>query len=298
MIQKLQITVLLLSFFFIGCSLPAISLNETSIETYDKVLRRLEKIKEIQDKDKKEKACFPSKHLELKFEHDKLPDLNGIWIVKKKTIQRKINPVLSKPITFIHCTSRLPFEKRDFKEKEVVISLTSPNSFTVMAIYPVTEDIYYDPNQEKDFVYENFNFKASIRPEDITYAYTIKLKDHIDHPTLARQLWLNGKLKLEHISGSKITAKGYEVEYTPECHGFVIDEVAFAFDKERNISGAGEGTVAMSFLIEQAANAAEGPGIPDENKSMNLESAKDGSGFESSDKYKPEESEINVPGLW
>jgi hypothetical protein len=241
--KQLKFNILFLFPLLIICCLPVLS----SAEEYDHVLARMDKVKEIQDRNKKEKACFPSKTWDLTFKHDELPNLNGIWLLKKKTVKRKINPVRSQPVTFVHCTSRLPFEKRDFEEKEVVISLTSPNSFTVMAIYPITNDVYHDPNLNKDITYQNFGFKASIRPEDITYAYTLKLKDHVENPTLARQLWLNGKLKFEHISGSKITAKGYEVEYTPECHGFVTDEITFVFEKEKNISGAGEGIVAMSF---------------------------------------------------
>ena len=292
---KSYFNLIFLLFLFIGSSLPAFSLTQT----YDQVLARMERVKEIKDQKKKEKTCpLVNKNHELTFEHERLPNLNGIWKVKKKTSKRIANPVLSRPITFVHCTSRLPFEKRDFEDKEVVISLTSPNSFNVMAIYPITDDIYHDPNQNKDIIYQNFSFKASIRPEDITYAYTLRLKDHIENRTLSRQLWLNGKLQLEHISGSKIIGKGYEIEYTPECHGFVTDEVTFEFDKERNISGAGEGIVAMSFLIEQAANAAE-PGVPDENKSMNLESAKDRSGFEPNKNYKPDDNKnIKIPGLW
>ena len=299
MIRKLYLNTLFLFFLFIVCSLQAISSSE---ESYDKVLARLDRAQEVKDQSKKDKACVISnKNWELKFEHDKLPNLNGIWKVTKKTSKRIANPVLSKPVTFVHCTSRLPFEKRDFEEKQVVISLVSPNSFSVMALYPVTDDVYHDPNQDKDFMYENFGFKAVIRPEDITYAYTIKLMDHIENHTLTRQLWLNGKLQLEHISRSKITGKGYEIEYAPECHGFVTDEVEFEFEKERNIRGAGEGIVAMSFLIEQAALASPGEGaepneIPYEHKSMNLESAKEKEPIELIKDY-PDRGNL-VPGLW
>ena len=291
------INILFLLSLFIVYSLPAIGLSE---EKYDLILAKLEKAKVVQVKteEENEEQKEKNKTNSLNFVHDQLPNLNGIWKVTKKTNKRLINPVLSKPITFMHCISNIPFEKRDFEEKQVVISLTSPNSFSVRALYPVTDDIYHDPNQDKDFIYQNFGFKAVIRPEDITYAYTIKLKDHIENRTLARQLWLNGKLKAEHISHSKITAKGYEIEYTPACHGFLIDEITFEFEKERNISGAGEGIVAMSFLIEQAANAAE-PGVPDENQPMNLDSAKEKVPFEPDKNYKPlDKPGSKVPGLW
>ena len=299
MTRQLQFNILIIFPILIGCSLPALS----SAENYDKVLARMDRVKETKNQYKTKKACplTNSKKRELTFEHDKLPNLNGIWRVTKKTNKRIANPVLSKPITFIHCTSRLPFEKRDFKEKDVVISLTSPSSFQVTSIYPLTEDVYHDPNRNKDVIYQNFSFKSVIRPEDITYAYTLKLKNHLEDPTLARQLWLNGKLQLEHVSRSKIVAKGYEIEYTPECHGFVTDEVVFEFNKERNIRGADEGIVAMSFLIEQAAIASSGEGsepneIPNNNKFMNLESAKEKVPLELIKNY-PDRDNL-IPGLW
>ena len=301
MIKKLQFNILFLLLLLI-CSLPAIS----SPETYDQVLARMDRMKEVKEQKKKEKSCpLSNKTWELEFEHDQLPNLNGIWKVTKKTSKRIANPVLSQPTTFVHCTSRLPFEKRDFKDKDVVISLTSPNSFSVMALYPITDDVYNDPNRNKDIIYQNFGFKAAIRPEDITYAYTLKLKDHIENYTLSRQLWLNGKLELKHVSRSKITAKGYEIEYTPECHGFVTDEVAFEFEKERNIKDAKEGIVAMSFLLEQAAIASSGEGaelneIPGKNKPMNLKSAKEKTPFEPAKPYKSKENLEGgylVPGL-
>ncbi len=218
---KLHFNILLLFSLLIACSLPAISSPE---ERYDRILAKLERVKDIQTEREK-------KNWVLTFEHDRLPNLDGTWKLTKKTNKRIGNPILTKPITFVHCTSRLPFEKRDFKEKEVVISSSGPDSFSVMAIYPITDDVYHDPNQKKDIAYQNFGFKGVIRPEDFTYAYTLKLKDYIENPTLSRQLWLNGKLKFKHISGSKIVAKGYEIEYSPECHGFITDEIAFEFEK-------------------------------------------------------------------
>ena len=247
---KLNFNILFLFPLLIACSLPAISSPE---ERYDRILAKLERVKDIQterekkketteqnkedsskEKEKKknkEEADLTPENWVLTFEHDKLPDLNGVWKLTKKTNKRIASPVISKPISFVRCTSRLPFEKRDFEEKDVVISSSGPDSFSVMAIYPVTDDIYHDPNQKKDIVYQNFSFKGVIRPENFTYAYTLKLKDHKENNALARQLWLNGKLKFEHISHSKIVAKGYEIEYTPECRGFVTDEIAFEFEK-------------------------------------------------------------------
>ena len=165
---------------------------------------------------------------------NKLPDLNGIWILTKKTTKRKINPVLSKPVSLTNCNSRMPFEKRDFK-KEVVIYSPTRNFFTIRSLYPVTNDIYCDPNQNIDITYENFGFKGVIDPKDLTYAYTLKVYNHVEHPSLARQLWFNGRLKYDSVSSHKITATGYEVEATPECEGFILDEVKFEFKKTRSI---------------------------------------------------------------
>ena len=77
---KSYFNLLFLLFLFIGCSLPVFSLTET----YDQVLARMERVKELQEKKKKEKACFPAKSLGLTFEHERLPNLNGIWKVTKK----------------------------------------------------------------------------------------------------------------------------------------------------------------------------------------------------------------------
>lgn len=172
---------------------------------------------------------YNSKKWILAFEHENLPSLDGNWLVTKKTIKRMNDILLIKPVTFIHANSRLPFEKRDFKDKEVVISSQGPDSFAVRAIYPVTDDVYYDPNQDLEIKYQNFGLKAVIDPKDITYAYTLKLDKPIENPTLARQLWLNGRLNFKYLSSDKIIARGYEVEYTPELAGYLLDEVEFEF---------------------------------------------------------------------
>lgn len=307
-----------LSIFLLAiCFLPAFGEDETPTESYDNILATLDRTKEtqIENQNREEEQTEENQRTDdepgqveistdnyiFTFDHDRLPNLNGVWIVKRKTLKRIINPVLSKPITFKHCTTILPFEKRDFEEKQVVIAENGPNSFGVMALYPITDDVYYDPNLDNTFIYQNFLFKAEIRPEDLTYAYTPKLHEPIENAPRARQMWLNGKLQYEHISGSKIKARGWEVLYTPACHGYVVDEVEMEFDKDHNIKGPDEGIIAMSFLIEQAAQASPGEGaepydIPDEYKPMNLDSAKEKKPLEPIKKYSGKSN--LVPGLW
>ena len=251
------------------------------IDTYAEVLIETNK-KEIitgEEQNKKSKGLV------------KLPDLNGVWVLRKTTIERRIDPVLIKPVALTHCNKRLPFEKRDFI-KEVVISSPKEDLYTVRALYPVTTDIYYDPNQEKDIAYDNFGFKADIDPKDLTYAYTIKLNDHIQNPSLSRQLWLNGRLKYENISRNKITARGYEIEYTPECQGFLLDEILLEFDKKHPIDIA-------SGEIEPKNISVKEP-----EKSI-FDSAKPREKFKPSKFYRPIDTTklkkpkiIKVPGLW
>lgn len=259
-------------------------------ERYDNLLAKSEKEK---TKDQ-EPRPIPVKHT-LTFEHEKFPNLNGVWLLSKKTISRKTNPLIKKPLTFVHCNKRLPFEQRDFVNKEVLINAWGPDQFAIRAIYPVTNDIYTDPNQKKDIEYQHFSFKGVIDPDDLTYSYTLKLKDHLESLTLARDLWLKGRLYFDHISRNKITAHGYEVEYTPECEGFLIDEIAFEFKKERDVEGTG-GALESIPVIEQPAYA-EPPLEP--------ESAKEKTKFEPASIYKkvdttetPPKKPIKVPGLW
>ena len=123
---KLQTNILLSMFLLAMCSLPSIGSDETSIETYDSILAKLERTKDQNEEasieenqgkeDTKEEIEITADNYVLTFDHDKLPNLNGIWVLKRKTIKRRINPVLSKPITFRHCNTILPFEKRDFED--------------------------------------------------------------------------------------------------------------------------------------------------------------------------------------
>ena len=156
-------------------------------------------------------------------------DLNGKWILKKRTIER-VNPQIVKERTLISCNERLPFENRSF-EKEVVISPYEEDVHLVRSIYPASDDIYFDPNVKTEIKYQNYNFKGVIIPEELTYSYTLKLFDHLEYPTLARQLLLMGRLFVENMLPGRITGKGYELISTPECSGFVRDEIEFELIK-------------------------------------------------------------------
>ncbi|MBI3591263.1 MAG: hypothetical protein HY094_07815 [Candidatus Melainabacteria bacterium] len=265
---------------------------KSSSEGYDKILERLEKV-QTQENTKEEEP----KTWSLTFEHDKLPKLDGTWILTKTTTKRVVNPLLTKPTTFVHCNSRLPFEKRDFEEKEVVVSSRGPDYFLINSKYPTTKDVYHDPNLNEDIEYHNFSFKAVIDPEDITYAYTLRLNNHKENPALARELWLNGKLKFEYISRNKILAKGYEIEYTPECQGFIRDEIKFQLVKTNAVEEYHENGLDKLSLLEQPAYA--------EDNSTGLDTAKDRSGFKPSAFYKkidstltPNKKAVKVPGMW
>ena len=223
---------IIILFFFLaditGLYSPAFA-GFASTEKYDLILAANTEETGVRNRDnKKIQAGF------LTFEHNKFPNLDGIWVVKKTTLKRKINPVLSKPTTFIHCNLRLPIEKKDFINKEVIIRTQSPDSFAVRSLYPVTSDIYVDPNLGEDIEQKNYSFKATLDEKDITYAYTSKLKEYDNYASIPRQLWLNGRLNYNSISPRKIIAKGYEIQYTPVCHGFIMDEVQFEFRKTKD----------------------------------------------------------------
>ncbi len=291
---KYLYTLTLCLMFLLNSSLPVLS---NSSETYDQILLSLEQKKE-QTQQSNDTTSEP-KAWTLTFEHDKLPKLDGIWLLSKKTVKRRINPVLTKSISQVHCNSRLPFEKRDILDKEVVISSQGSDFFAVNARYIATTDSFFDPNINTTIDYENFGFKAVIDPEDLTYSYTLKLKDFINNRTLARQLWLKGRLFYDSISSNRITAKGYEIEYAPECQGWVMDEIEFVLVKERDIKDAYSGAIARKLpVFEQSAYAAEVPNGP------KLESAKDKSGIEVTSNYKPFDSTKSknktplVPGMW
>ena len=199
-------------------------------ERYDHLLENTSTV------EKKPLAATSPRHIILEYEHDNFPSLDGTWLLTKTTLKRKTNPVLQKPHGVLLCNSRLPFEKRDIISKEVVISSQGVDHFVVNAKYPATSDVFFDPNLNKEIKYQNFGFKALIDPIDLTYAYTLKLNNHLENPALSRQLWLNGRLKYELISPVKIIAKGYEAEPTPECDGYILDEVEFTLIKAQIVT--------------------------------------------------------------
>lgn len=280
--------------------LPAICADNEN--DYDKVLERYELKKaalDIKDFDKE------PKRYSLGFDHEYFPNLDGTWELTKKTLGRKINPLLKKPIANVHCNARLPFESRDIEKKEVIISARGADFFKVNAKHTHTKDIYFDPNLDENIEYHNFGFKAVLDPYDLTYSYTVKLDDYLHEQSLVRQLWLNGKLKYEFISPRRIVARGYEIEYTPECIGYVFDEIEFTLVK---IKDAHFGPLAPAPgipIFGQSAYAAE-PILPEEKeikgiKKPILDSAKDKSGFKPAAHYKPLDTVkpgVKVPGLW
>jgi len=207
---KITLTILLLSS---NLFTPALS----NADKYDKILANMERAQSSELRAKKTWT--------ITFEHEKLPTLDGVWILKKKATKRK-ELALLKPYTRIHCNSRLPSYENAI-EKEVVLSPQGPDFFVFKAIYPATKDQYLDSGQTQNLEYQNYGFKGVLIPEEITYTYTLKLTDHIQHRGFPRQLFLQGRLFLENVTNNKITAKGYENIYTPECHGYVTDLIEF-----------------------------------------------------------------------
>ena len=217
-----------------------------SNEGYDRVLARLDRLEienraqksdikeqnienDEQKTENKEQESEYFKRLTLAFEHDKLPRLDGVWVLRKKLVKRT-GTSITKPITNVQCASRLPIEERPF-EKQVVISSQGQDYFVLRSLYPATQDIYSDLTNTKQVEYQNFGFKGIVNPGEISYAYTLKLADHLENPAFARQLRFKGKLIFEKVSKDKITGTGYEIENTPECHGYIKDEIVFELVK-------------------------------------------------------------------
>lgn len=203
--------------FSSSLSIPAFS----NADKYDKILARLEREKNLSTKERK---------WTLTFEHEKLPILDGVWILKKKATKRK-ELALLKPYSRIHCNSRLPSYENEF-EKEVVLSPQGSDFFAFKALNIVSKDSYLDAGKVKNLEYQNYSFKGVLIPEEITYTYSLKLVDHIQHTGYPRQLWFQGRLLLENISENKIIGKGYENISTPECHGYVTDLIEFELTRK------------------------------------------------------------------
>ena len=299
--KKVKFSLLFVFVFLCTCSILHAEDNIT--ERYERILARLDAEKG-KPQSIEQSSNEPYKTYDLTFEHDKFPHLDGTWRVSRSTIKRLSNPYLTQPNTFTHCNSVLPFEIRDFKDKEVIISARGPDFFVVNSKYPVTQDIYNDPNRSEDITYYNFGFKAVLDPKDITYAYTPKVENYMGYAPRSRQLWLNGRLQFGEISQNKIVAKGYEIEHSPKCSGFLLDEVEFVFERYKG-SDFGPEKRKVPFL-EQPAYA-EPIDIVNERKYMPpLDSAEDRSGFKPSENYKPIDTTTTHPapkgvktaGMW
>lgn len=311
--RKIKLFSLLVLFSF--CMTQLLS-AVASVEDYDLLLAKLEE-KKNSEPPKHQDAEEPYDKWTFSFDRSKFPLLDGTWLVNRATIKRQGELVIEKPITLDHCNARIPFEKRDFKDKEVIISSRGPDIFFVNAKYPITDDIYYDPNQQIELKYQNFGFKAVIDPHDLTYSYTEKHHGFMRDPSVVRQLWLNGRLQYESISPWKIVARGYEIEHSPECIGFIRDEVEFVFERKKDADFGPDEPIPF---LEQPAYAKgwpaveipEGPLAGEKTYLISLDSAKDKSNFVVSPVYEPFDSTKKpplmkkstyekkkmVPGLW
>jgi|GEM_PF-3459942 len=226
----------------------------------------------------------------LTFEHEKLPNLDGTWFLNK-TFKKRLNPdiFLKKPITFYHCASEMPIQNLDIVNKRVQLNARGIDFFAINPKYPNTKDIYYDGISKKDLNYVNFGFKGEVDAYDLTYAYTLKTDNHItDNLTNTRQLQLHGRLNYETISGNLIIAKGYEVKESPECRGFIVDEIEIRLVRADGESG-GEGKGIP--LLEQPAYAKDQAPDP----GLQFDSARDKSGIDASSNYN---KKGGVPGMW
>ena len=288
----MRVKFILLIMCCIGLGLKLFCLPGNAVyEQYDQILAKsyLAVPKEINETNTK-----PRKKYILKYDHHKLPNLEGTWRLTKTTSKRIINPVIKRQSLINHCNSRLPFEQRDFKNKEVIISAQGPDFFRVASKYPDDYDIYLEPDYGNDAEHHNFGLKAVIDPKDLTYAYTLRLQDYLDNPSLPKQVWLNGRLKYKSVSRRRIVAEGYEIEDTPECLGFLIDHTKFVFIRKGPDKGEGRKIETLILPEEKEIIGVEKP-----LSGISLESAEDKSGFKPALIYRPLDSKnTKVPGLW
>lgn len=228
----------------------------------------------------------------LNFEHTKLPNLDGTWYLNK-TFKKRLNPniILKKPTTFYHCTSEMPIENLDIRNKRVQLNSRGVDYFVINPKYPNTKDIYYDGVGNKEMHYINYGFKGEVDAYDLTYAYTLKTDNHItDNLENTRQILLHGRLNYETISSNLIIAKGYEVKESPECEGFIVDEIEIRLVRADGGSG-GDGDGKGIPLLEQPAYANDKSPQP----GLQFDSARDQSNIDASSDY---DKKGNVPGMW
>ena len=159
----------------------------------------------------------------LGFEHNKLPVLDGIWILKKKSVKRYNAPTKFRDL----CESKLPFEENEF-EHEVVISPQGEDFFVIRSLYPVAKNSYSTIRKIKDIEYQNNGMKAVIIPGEITYTYNLQIIDPlIQYPQVERRLNYKGKMVIDSISKDRIAGHGYELQHASHCNGHATDEIEF-----------------------------------------------------------------------
>lgn len=226
------------------------------------------------------------------------PRLEGTWSLRKKTIKNGYRSTL-KHVTHKQCSSVFPYDYKDF-EKKVVIDHEGHEYYSIRSLTPVSyhEYIYRDKSQQT--VYENYGFNAIIDPENLTFAYTIKNKHHLLQPNRARQIWFKGKVFYDKITPNYIHATGYEVKYSPECLGYITDEIELEFRKVRSKRTA----YVASLPNKKYDNAIYTLTDDESSKATNLvdfpkDSAKGKSDFMPSAKF----AELDgtgtlVPGMW
>ena len=276
---KISITIIFLQLiFFWPVASKATYYNAI---VYDEIL-------EIPSLNKESK--YPPRILELPpSEGQHFPDLNGIWIMKKETTGRR-EPSLIIPVKNTFCLQRLPLDDWNF-EREVVLSDEEfPGKFSVRPLYVETRDIYYNPNNGLELNEQNFNFKAELDPEDITYAYTLRLANFIENPTNVRDVWMSARLYYEHVSKNFIKGKGYEVIWSPECHGFILDFIKVELTRMQLPA------IKLPF-VSPTPEFSEIP--PAFEKLKDFDTVKDKSDFEPAPVYEPLEGiNVPIPGLW
>ena len=220
-------------FVFSAAYLPALA---TDVEKYERILARLdtdiEEVDQQLNQDKKEEKKL--KKWYLTFEHENIPNLDGIWTFKKKSVKRVSVPLIN-PKSRANCNSRIPFSE-NILEKDVIVSARGIDHFVFKPLEIISESNHVNLTETNEADYQNFDFKGSVIPGEVSYGYVLKLVNNIENPAFARQLRFKGKIVFEKVSGRKIEGKGYEIEYTPECLGFVRDEIEFEMTKKDELA--------------------------------------------------------------
>lgn len=236
--MKLKLLILLT---IILISIPAKSFS-SSAEDYDNILENIDfggdgMISPIalNTKELSEQQYFWDARSDKNEETKKLPDLSGVWVFKKRTID-SFQPRLFVPIGRWDCNHRFPYELMDF-EREIIISPGGKVHYDIRPYHAVTYQTYPNPTYMDEQTYENFGFKGVIDPENTTFVYTLKYLNHINDDTRVRELNYHGKFFYDHISKNKVSGIGYEIKSTNQCHGFKIDQVRIELVKIKDCCG-------------------------------------------------------------